>query len=650
MGIIFVFLYIIALSLFPCYYFNRSLAETMPFMLVSSILILYIFGFLQALQLGFYFLLIWAVASSIYTLWQVKKDLKIFIIKHFASPGFVVFCLLLVVFSIIFHNRLLSDWDDVAFWGPFIKETYRLGAFHNTIGTGVSVHLNYPPGSTLFAYQWLMLFGSISEAQTILSFHMLCSILMLPAVQGYAWKEWKRWFPAAIAVMIVPCVFFTSYLNSIYPDALLGIMFAHVIYIIWEMHTPNTFSIFRIVVSLSFLPIIKEMGLLFMLIGIGSLLIKVVFMLKISAVGYEQIWWRSKATIQRKFSIGIGFFACIIIPFIFWQSWTSHVRELPAQFSIGQLSISGLLDIINGTAPAYRYSIVNSFLHSILSSPHVPSGLSALLRLSYMPWLLIIYIFVHALNIFANPKKERRPLLWMNTCMFFGGIIYAGLILTMYLFGFNQYEGIRLASYTRYMNTYLVGYLGFSMMVFCQILSSTASKKTWKFFVGWRELLSGIILLLCIPYTIFYNAVRSFIPSNYGTERIMLQIDAAIIRKASVDLEQNKLYFISQNSSGYPYWTFKFELLPLQTNPNFTWSIGKSYGEEDVWTRAMTAEEFSQTLLSQRYTYVYLQFVDETFIQQFSSLFAQEDDIRSGQLFLVHNYNGKAILEGVRVT
>ena len=101
----------------------------------------------------------------------------------------------------------------------------------------------------------------------------------------------------------------------------------------------------------------------------------------------------------------------------------------------------------------------------------------------------------------------------------------------------------------------------------------------------------------------------------------------------------DRIYYISQESSGYDYWVSRFNARPNSFSENFSWSIGEPFYDGDVWTKNMTADQW-QAMLLEGYDYVALYRINDYFLENYSHLFAQPEEIAVNTLYRVNCQTG----------
>lgn len=195
----------------------------------------------------------------------------------------------------------------------------------------------------------------------------------------------------------------------------------------------------------------------------------------------------------------------------------------------------------------------------------------------------------------------------------------------LYCFNFMKYEAVRLASFDRYVSIY------FLMLLY--ILIVILINKNIK--------ISLVFLIFCLilPYKQideYRHAVGLSINARYSYE-----INADEVKK--LINKDDKIYFVSQNTTGLDYYTMKYVLRPNIVNEIFSWSIGSRYNDGDIWTKEINSNEWMNLLITNQYDYVYLYNVDEKFIDEFGNLFESNNVISNLSLYAVDIKNKKLL-------
>ena len=150
-----------------------------------------------------------------------------------------------------------------------------------------------------------------------------------------------------------------------------------------------------------------------------------------------------------------------------------------------------------------------------------------------------------------------------------------------------------------------------------------------------------IFVMLNVNISKIYPSTILYQNSVNDTQKLREQreIPKAVLEK--LDSETDLVYVLSQNDRGYKFWVTHFNLTPVKSLPEegfASWSLGKKYNNDDIWTKNFSVDKFSEYL--QEFTHLYIDNADKQFIDGYGSVFANPSDIKDKTLFRVENQNG----------
>lgn len=116
--------------------------------------------------------------------------------------------------------------------------------------------------------------------------------------------------------------------------------------------------------------------------------------------------------------------------------------------------------------------------------------------------------------------------------------------------------------------------------------------------------------------------------------------------------ENDKIFFVDQNSDNINYLIFRYEVTPVHINENSdSYSLGEGkYDEngkliEDSWKNVYTMQDWEDELRTEGYTYVYLYSVTPAFENDYKELFQSE--IKEKTLYQISEDGDSVILKKV---
>lgn len=493
-------------------------------------------------------------------------------------------------YLVIDKNFKFLLWDEFSFWASSAKIIFETSALFKADSP---IFLkSYPPGQQLLQYYFTKLAGW-SEKNVLYAqvFWMLSGLLCIAG--SFSTRS------ATIATtFLLSCVwlyFFEYSFSSIYSDALLGICFAACFALALNTSRLN-YARMAFVCGLATLILIKEIALLLMLIAWG-------LWVCIALVDRYSSGQVAKRSAYKLLGLSAAYLLFVMLVQRSWAWYVSTIDgtrqetigltdKLTAALASGRVEQTWLEFVVRVTKPQY----LKITLFDYATGPAV-----------WLTGFLLVVLAVVAVRF--GPVAERRRNVTIYVLLFAGLIAYAAVLFFSYLVFFTEYEGTRLASFERYLSTYMlaVGLIAFAggMAVFDQKSSLIRS--------GYQLVVAAMVLSLAPA--VFYTelksiqAVGSAVTIRRDTEAFAGQVKRHI--KAG-----EKVYFVAQNSTGLERTMFYYAMLPYSTSTGWCWSFGKKYYEGDVWTCDKSLAE-----LTQGYEYLALYYADAQFWQLAGELF-----------------------------
>lgn len=492
--------------------------------------------------------------------------------------------------------------DDFSHWGrisKIIADNNRL-----IITSDAIWYQDYPPGMALFDYLFFQ-FSAYSENNAmfahgvfiIAAFAQLFSIFLRP-VNKYTFF--------GVSVFIYTLIyFFESGLHTLSVDLIVGVVFGIAVFgYLADRDKGKLGSVIRLVPLVMVLPVIKAIGILFSIVIVGVVACDISLG---SISGREKI---------KLILVTLILFTSCIFTYVTWGTHVKNMgisRTFNTEISVGEVAKA----LAPATATERQKATIDNFIHRVFL-PHPESKIS---RNYY--WLALCLAFVWLLWHVGKDYKS-----WVKFVPFavlFGGFCaYLMVLLVLYMFSFGAYEGTRLASFDRYVNTYLVGVL---IVLFGMSLSQYFKEKrdrtaTISFIT--------ICLLVMLPNlkAEFYDLSQVIKGQPDGEVENVAKYWQEIKNKTDTT---SRIYFIWQGSNGTENTIFDYGIMPRKHNRD-CWSVGEPYGEGDAWACRMTSSEFEQVLMD--YDYLLIAHADKKFADRFLPLFGSVD-IQDGSLLQI---------------
>jgi hypothetical protein len=149
-----------------------------------------------------------------------------------------------------------------------------------------------------------------------------------------------------------------------------------------------------------------------------------------------------------------------------------------------------------------------------------------------------------SLGLVYFAKKAERLKIGGNLLLITGGAVgYTLALLISYLLIFTEYEGIRLASFERYLSTYILAWL---LIVYALMASRL---EAWRGALGLLGQLTLAITLTLYAPAAYFKDVRKI--ESQGETLAVRQSTEAFAAQIKPQLKTgDKIYFIAQKSNG----------------------------------------------------------------------------------------------------
>jgi hypothetical protein len=520
---------LLTISFFSCcLYFNKiykiPYLQT-PFLYFSLVILIeYLFGILGFLLYGYYVATIFGIIMLF--LLRYKND-NLFDKKNVVNIPLILVPILLSLI-IVDSNYILIEWDDFANWGKSIKWIYD----NNALYTGdafVSIK-RYPPASQLFQYFILKTFGW-KESYLILSVNLL-TISGILFIFSYFNNQFN--FKNIIGMFVVFLMIFTFGYGyaDIYVDKLLGIVFSITLVLALSYEkTKENFILFIITTSL--LLIIKETALI---------------LCAISLFVYFTDFYRS----DKNNIIYKRIFIILLFNSFFYFSWKLYLNSIGTHLEY--------------SLPQFHQLFEDKFINRFSLTMH-----EFYRRISSRRYLAVFTVLTSLLIIIKYSKFDRNHLRSIYI-IFLGIVIYIFCLLMFYLFIFGDFEGPRLASFERYLGSYL---LAVAILLISII---------WSIDYKYKKIVLSVLSLLIIAIN-FKHLNRHFPQIQNSKSDVEFRILMSNYTNALKKYLQpgDKVFFISQHTVGYESVMFTYLNLPFASN-GWCWSVGIPKDKNDVWT------------------------------------------------------------------
>jgi hypothetical protein len=328
----------------------------------------------------------------------------------------------------------------------------------------------------------------------------------------------------------------------------------------------------------------------------------------------------------------------VLLPGISYLSWQSHLRAIHMNPGVEG---DGLANFFSDETKA-RWDLTwasykENFFGSLYGADNL-AGISStaprvvqILHISLFMIFLVLSISQIALALLGD-RIERKSNLRSASLLILLAFFYQVFLLSLYMFFFGEYEGVRSAALVRYSSSF---FLGWTIYVFGLFLIQLTKMKFSRITVA----LTTVILILAAP-----GALASELKGNSVNQSKLparLDVEQLVPITTKIVSTNEKIYYLYQQSNGFEKHIFTYLVLPIQTNWSCP-SLGKPYYAGDVWTC-----DISLPTATQGYDYLVVGKGDDLFWGSNSRYLAPGSNPQVKGLYKIERSNGSFQLQEV---
>lgn len=538
--------------------------------------------------------------------------------KRITSDQIIVFTVVYFAVYVANYAKCFDSWDEFSHWGHFVKETFRLDNLFCTSPLKF-VHKDYVPSIPLFEALWCKLSLGYSEANTFRAIQILQLSMIFSAVYNPEWhnsvsskKKTAYIITESLTMLCIPLLFSSlNFYHTICVDLAFGVMIFFCMWLIVSAENWGISDMFSLVVSLSVLILSKMTAFAF---------------LPMIVCFFAVIYSRNHRSISKSkywMSIAVSLF----IPFLLWIGFnhfmTNHNAFDGGVQGYGHFTSDLIVDVFshNGAIP-YQTDVEKNYIFALFKSPIV----------GFVPYVWTICICVAALipcaknMINVMDRKTAKLIALWNTL---AGIAYATMMWFLYLTAFSESEARNLASYERYMSSYLIA-----------IMLLDAS-----FIICHSRHLHGtisvliLIAVVCLCTSISTKTIDQMFPGNIGgfwlLEKDVPDYEWEVSNLRIKLPPMAKVYVISVGNTESSIVPMGYYLSPM--------SIYGS-GLDFVNYKTMTTDSFIKRVAKHEYIYVRcLEDNGDDFMAKYSKCFSDPSLLYPGAILKIDDINENVI-------
>ncbi|MCR5774422.1 MAG: hypothetical protein K6G42_05000 [Lachnospiraceae bacterium] len=473
---------------------KKSFGKCLPVTMMGIVYILYFSQFFfNTFKYGLFLIFLFPVVVLVPVLLRrIKPDKELII-----TDGLIVFVLIYVFFTVLNFNKWILICDEYTHWGMMVKEMLRLDRFYCVPGSRLGPHREYPPFMALFELFWVKICGNYSEMGTTTALDVFqVSIVAAPLLDrkcDLRGNAWLRSFFKVFAVLLI-IVIFDPYcvLTTVYKDLSLPLIFAYSVSLLLDGSAfASAFGLAGFALSLGALISAKELGVAFVSLSVFLFLFLMI-----------------KKLIQKDLSAARAFISVVtalFIPGIMKLSWgkivSGYLGDNAGQFSMSEISPQGVIDVVTGVDQGLRHEVFRSYLKALIKTP-----ISDIVSVTFLTAFAVIIILLICLWRKYREKLDTVDVFGLGLMFVFGTAGFAFTMGVLYLFCFSEAEMQELASYSRYMSSYVLGEAVILFVLFLTLWSGERDIDSYK---------KQIAAILAIVFLItFAPATTTWIPQS----------------------------------------------------------------------------------------------------------------------------------------
>ncbi len=606
---------------------KKSFGKCIPVtMMLNAFIYFFSQVIFQTFKIGFIINILLAISFIIIVInMKLKKKDFSTLKENFFSKGFYVFLTAYIAIYIFDFNREFTVWDEYSHWGEMVKECLRLDRFYSVKNSVLMVHKDYPPIMQLLETFFCTLSGGYKEQFLKRIVHLFCFSMFIPAIADS--KKFSKSKTSLKALIIIGIVFLTflfydqhGIINSIYNDYLMAIIAAYLLgHIILSKNPLDNFNLITLSLGCSFLILTKQIGLTLYLMALFLFTIDLILKYKKKIIDLQKshiIYMILKVLVL-----------LILIPLLIWKGWNIYISNLKVeqQFDLADIKLTQLVDIMHGkSGKKYQIDAAANYINAIKRNNLTTSNS---IQLSYIQSFVLVLLLLYLIWLYGKQYFYKEELSLLAVTLAIGLIGYAFVMLVTYVFSFGPYEGPTLASFNRYIPTYIL--ICFSVLIMLFIYANSKRDKTNK---SLKTVLIVLAVLLLIqgPESMY----QCFPKISKKSESVYKYHSNIINKKTKKD---DKVFIIAQNSCGDFQYIIQYYSNPRKINiDNFNWEVKKKKDYQEYFDK-----KINKNIL--KYDYLYIASLDKKFIDKYNFVFP-DDDIKETNLYKIKNDNGKVKL------
>lgn len=574
---------------------KKPFAILFPLVNLSVITLLYVAGWFGQLRLGAAVIVIGTVLLLLLTLIKAIREQTL----HTAHRFFAPFVLLITAFAVLQYVALCGmevfSWDELTHWGLVVKNMFFQGDFGGG-ETATTMFKGYPVGTSLYLCFFEIFGTEFAPAHLYMAMNLLNVSLMLPVVARFR-SFGKQLLITVITLSAVFPLNVTAYL-SIWNDTVMAALFAYILisHFCFRESEYTAFRTLSVCLGSFVLCLAKSTGIAFVLFAY-------------LIIAADQLTRRSHRLHRERhtyLSSALAI-ASVLCAKLSWSAYQT-LHGLGEAWETSRLTPQALLRFFTSPTPFQR-EITKHFGEEFLF-PYTSHGNGNCTPIPYPILILLIAVLVIWL---IKRTHDRRYALSLGIALPVCFAFYVLATLVSYLFTFSEGEAYSLASYVRYLNTFIMAAILLLVSLLCATLSDSEKRSP-------KKLLTASVCALCAVCLLASPVIGSVMQGLKAPYHTLIEQTKRIEPSESI-------YTVTVGGSGFlqdapsEYLAMRFLATPIDCSGL---RVGGSPYLGDWWERGMTPEQMLETMRAGGYDYLYLHRIDQSFVTEYAKLFVEE--------------------------
>ena len=498
-------------------------------------------------------------------------------------------CLFAVLAVSYYANglRMYGAWDEFSHWGMAMRATRETHSLARGADTPLQF-VDYPPATALFAYVIGFFTPAFSEEASFVAMNLLCFCAMAPLLSDLSVRRPWPLLSAMLLAGVLPACMNAGAYSEIYVDSLEGILTGMALGC-WFVRERTHADVGSVAALLFVLVLTKPSGL-----GLAAIVLAI--------AGVD-------ALRERKLRTWTPALAATVLAKLSWSVYM-HVCGHGSSWNLSTIDLL----YIGETQKEVLLYFARALEERPLFSNWVP--------VTYMMGVAIFALMAWLFAQMLEPERVKR-LRGGFIGAALGSVAYAVTMLLLYMYVYTEREGTALASYVRYMATYMQALW---LMLLCIALREGAR-------VRMRVLVASAVVILTTGDAgrLGYELLKS--PMSVRGNRTY-RADYQTVTAANDCLQPGEKLFIATCADSLIEWyvaRYTAMLPGEKLNPPESCAMGEKY----TWGAVGDPPEAQQWMdeLTANYQYVYLCWLDDAFMDSYGMLF--EDGAKAYTVYRV---------------